>query len=123
MRTVVFPPASGIGRTKSVGVVARPLTEQAAFTIALGLAQRDLWVMPEIVHGVLHLHPMRPASSAAERDIIAAFEAVTDMRVAWRGRPVPVRPSCLLCGAAGVLLEHDLCGRCSRPFRAAAVVA
>jgi hypothetical protein len=121
MRTVVFPPPSGIGRTRTVDVAFRPITDEAAFAIALTLAQRDLWVLPEIEHRILNLHPMRPTTAAGERDIIAAFEDVTDMRVAWRGRPEPVKPSCLLCGRTGLVLEHDLCGRCGRPFQPAPV--
>ena len=117
MRTVIFPPASGIGHTAYVGVIARQLTQAEAFAIALDLAQQELWVLPEIEHGVLNLRPMRPVDAPGERDILAAFEAVTDMRVAWRGKPTPVVPSCLLCGVVGVVLEHDLCGRCGKPFQ------
>lgn len=121
MKTLVYPPPSGIGHTAYVGVAFKPITAEAAFGIALTLAKRGLWVLPEIEHQVLNLHPMRPTSAAGERDIIAAFEAKTDMRVAWRGKPEPVRPSCLLCGRTGLMLEHDLCGRCGKPFQPAPV--
>lgn len=117
MKTLVYPPVSGIGHTAYVGVIAHPLTGAEAFAIAARLVDAGLPVLPIVDSAhVLHLWPLEAVDTAGEVAILRAFEAVTDA-VAWHGPPRPVAPSCLLCGVVGVVLEHDLCGRCSRPFQ------
>lgn len=84
MKTVVFPPPSGIGHTAYVGVIARPLTEREAFGIAGGLARAGLYVMPALDsrRHVLHLWPVdRPLTTGEEVTVLRAFLAKTDCRI------------------------------------------
>jgi len=83
MKTVVFPPTSGIGHTAYVGVIAHPLTGAEAYTIAARLAGDGLHVLPAMdEHRVLHLWPvLRPLSTRDEVIVLAAFLAATDCRI------------------------------------------
>jgi hypothetical protein len=122
VKTLVFPPASGIGHTAYVGVIAHQLTGREAFLIAAGLVDDGLPVLPIVTADhVLHLYPLEEVDTAGEVTILRAFEAATDSPVAWHGPRARVKPSCLLCGTTGVVLEHDLCGRCGKPFQPAPV--
>lgn len=117
MRTVVKPPASGIGHTAYVGVVAHPLTAAEAYAIASRLAGDDLLVWPHIEHGVLTVRPLEEITTAAEVRILRAFRAETDMPLRWKGPMVQRVKVCVMCGATWVLMEHELCVPCARPFQ------
>jgi len=84
MKTVVFPPTSGIGHTAYVSVITRPLTEQEAYGIAVQLADDGLHVMPALDtrRHVLHLWPVdRTLTTGEEVTVLRAFVAKTDCRI------------------------------------------
>lgn len=93
MRTVVIPPPGilGFGRSRTVGVVARPLTGAQAYLIAVKLAARGLHVVPAVdSHRVLHLWSLEgPLSTADEVTVLAAYLAKTDARIEWHGAVAP----------------------------------
>jgi hypothetical protein len=89
MRTVVIPPPGvhGLGRSRTVGVIARPLTVAAALDVLTDLAEhRHLRVAYDVDRRhVVNLWPQQPVTTAEEVAIIGAFRAVTDARLAWHG--------------------------------------
>jgi hypothetical protein len=89
MRTLVYPPpgAHGFGRSRTVGVVARPLTTAAALAVLTELATGRHIRLAYAVdrRHVVHLYPQQQLSTADEVAAIAGFSAVTDARIDWHG--------------------------------------
>lgn len=85
MNTVVYPPQSGIGRSRTVNLVTRPLTGDAMHEIVDALADAEIYVRARRGTTV-HLWPtLRPLTTADEVTVLRAFAAVTDARLAWHG--------------------------------------
>lgn len=84
MKTVVYPPPGilGLGRSRTVQVVARPLSAVEANAIGVALAARHIPVAVSVdAHHVIHLWPWLLLSTAQEVAALRAFAAVTDSRL------------------------------------------
>lgn len=112
MRTVVIPPPGifGLGRYRTVNVIARELTDHELIGIAMGLAAQDIWVSPTVdVFHTLHLWALEPYSTEQEVKALRAFAEHTDCRIDWHGKvaakhcPIHAEAlaSCSLCRQAG----------------------
>lgn len=84
MKTLVYPPpgVGGLGRSRTVGVIANPLSDSAARLVLDALAQDGI---PLAVRagGTVHLYAIGPLTTAQEVRALRAFAAVTDARLAW----------------------------------------
>lgn len=90
MNTRIYPPTGvgGLGRSRTVGVIARPLTVAAALDVLTQLERRHLSVAYSVDRRhVVHLWPQQAVTTAEEVAVLAAFSAVTDARIAWHERP------------------------------------
>jgi len=88
MITRVYPPPGilGLGRYRTVGVIARPISAGDANAIAVALAQAGIQITVSVdKHRVVHLWPWPgwPLTNAQEITALRAFIAVTDCRIAW----------------------------------------
>lgn len=86
MRTVVFPPAGahGFGRSRTVGVVARPLSAVEANSIGVELNQQRIPVAVSVSAGhVIHLWPWIRVDTVDEVRALRAFADRTDARLVW----------------------------------------
>jgi hypothetical protein len=83
---LVYPPASGIGRTTTVTRTLRPLTPAAAERVVADLAAGG-------IHVAAHLGPL---TTIQEVRVIAAFTAVTDGRLDLRSAVTTVNAAKIL---------------------------
>jgi hypothetical protein len=86
VRTVVIPPPGvfGFGRSRTVAVVARPLTGVEANAIGVALNQRHIPVAVSVdACHVIHLWPWLPLTTTDEVRAMRAFAAVTDAPLRW----------------------------------------
>lgn len=86
MRIRVIPPPGilGLGRYRTVGVIAHELVAHELVAIAMELAQQDIWVDPVIdIHHVLHLWALEELTTEQEVTALRAFAACTDCRIDW----------------------------------------
>jgi hypothetical protein len=115
VNTVVYPPPSGIGRTRTVGVIAHLMTDEEADAIVDQFAAQGIPV--DMTHGPgyrVKLRPLAPVTTAQEVRAIRIVRELTDAPLIWDGPRRPVEPKCLLCDVTSCVLEHDLCTSCGR---------
>lgn len=82
MKTLVYPPTSGIGHTAYVGVIARPLVAADADVLTSVLA--DVGIPVRVETGpIVHLYALAPVSTRDEVRVLAAVGCTTDARICW----------------------------------------
>jgi hypothetical protein len=84
MKVVVIPPPGilGLGRSRTVGIVARPITALEANGIGVALAAQHIPVAVSVdTHRVVHLWPWHELAAADEVTALRAFVTVTDCRI------------------------------------------
>lgn len=86
MKTLIYPPTGvhGFGRTRTVGVIARPLVAADAHVLTKVLADVGLPVRVE-AGPIVHLYALAPISTRDEVRVLAAVGCVTDCRICWHG--------------------------------------
>jgi hypothetical protein len=87
VRTVVYPPPGvhGFGRSRTVGVIARPIDGIQVFLLTMALADEGIRVRVHADHRVVHLHAIAPTTTEQEVRALRAFSEITDQRIAWHG--------------------------------------
>jgi hypothetical protein len=86
VKTLVYPPPSGVGHTAYVGVIAHLMTDQDADAIVGQLEEQGIPVA--ISHGPgcwVNLRPTEPVTTLQEVRAIRIVEDVTDAPVRWAG--------------------------------------
>lgn len=86
MRTVVIPPPGvhGLGRSRTVSVIAHPLTDADAQAVTAQLAAQGIPVT--LTRGDGHrvnLWPFAPVTTRQEVQALRIVEGITDAPVAW----------------------------------------
>jgi hypothetical protein len=84
MTTLVYPPsgALGFGRSRTVGVVRKPLVPADAAILTAVLAEVGIPVRVE-TGPIVHLYALGPVSTRQEARALAAVCSVTDCRICW----------------------------------------
>lgn len=88
MNTRVYPPPSGIGRTRTVGVIARPLATADAAILTTVLGEVGIPVRVE-AGTIVHLYALAAMSIRDEVRALNAVCSVTDCRICWHGAVAP----------------------------------
>lgn len=86
MKTRVYPPTGvhGFGRSRTVGVITRPLTLRDAQALVEQL--HDLGIEITARPGTtVHLCGLAPLTTTQEVRVLRAFAARTDAPLAWHG--------------------------------------
>jgi len=90
VKTLVYPPSSGIGHTAYVGIIAHLMTDQDADTIVDQLEAQGIPVaMSHGPGGWVNLRPTGPVTTRQEVRAIRIVEDVTDAPVRWAGTVAP----------------------------------
>lgn len=86
MKIVIYPPPGilGLGRSRTVNVITRPLDPAVAAEVAAQLSRDGLPVLPAVdEHEVVHVWGLRSTTTAEEVTALRAFTAVTDAPIRW----------------------------------------
>lgn len=90
MRTVVIPPQGvlGLGRSRTVGVVARPLSVSMALLLVDALYEAGIPVAIQRGRAV-HLYPLAELTTVQEVTALRAVARVTDAPIAMHPAVTP----------------------------------